>query len=69
MGEHFEVVKNLLITVFVWLLGQLSDNPLGVISAVIGIMYLFQRYLTQKAEKKIKEIELKQKMKEDGEVS
>lgn len=59
-----EDVKTLLAVCLTWLYGVLGDNPVGAVASVLGLLYAFEKYRTQRIDRKLKDEELKIKLNE-----
>lgn len=59
-----EEMKTAAAIVIAWFYSFVGDNPVGVFASLIGLLYAFERYRTQRAERRLKEKELKDKLNE-----
>ena len=57
-----EEVKTLFAIGLTWLYGFLGDNPIGFLASLLGLLYAFERYRTQRTARILKEKELKDKL-------
>ena len=57
-------LKAFLAVVATSVIDQVSQNPIGSVTAVIGLIYVYQKMMTQKLARKKAELEFENKIKE-----
>ena len=65
MDEPIESLKTALVALAAWIAGAFMDNPVGTVTAIVGLLYVFEKWRTQKALRRKAENELEKD--EDGE--
>lgn len=63
MDELFEAIKTAVVALFVWLVGAFIDNPVGTFSSIVGLLYIYDKWRTQRNLRKQSEIDLDNKIK------
>ena len=56
-------LKTMVGAVIAWIAGNFLENPIGVSTAIVGLLYVFERLRTQRVLRKIAEKDLEEKEK------
>lgn len=68
MEDTFDNLKTAIAAFLAWVAGAFMDNPIGTVTAIVGLLYVFEKWRTQRVQRRKAEIEL-EKEEKDGENS